>query len=160
MIIDNYRFYLCIYVYFLCFVDKAGCTRINPNMTVFINGISSSGKSQAMIFGVDKLDGVSKMIENDHMKIKNFFISKYNKHLRQDAAEPDNDVNINDENDVNINDENVDDGMDDEDVLMRDMTPFVSVAEAKSTKDSRVDISYNRRTFTDVCNLLFFENLL
>ena len=133
-----------VYIYIDFVVDKAGCSRINPNMTVFINGISSSGKSQAMVFGVDKLDGVSKKIENDHGPIKDIFINQYNKHLRNDHAIPENNENINDDNDI-----------DDGDVPMRDMTPFVTVADAKRTTDSRVDISYNRRTFTDVCNLLY-----
>ena len=130
-------------------------------MTVFINGISSSGKSQAMIYGSDKLDGVSKRIENDHLPIKNAFMDQYDKRIGNqnyvNVSENRNVQNVNDEkkNDDDLNDENLIDENDDNDVPMRDMTPFVTVQQAKTTVDARINISYNRRTFTQVCNSSF-----
>ena len=147
-------------------IDKAGCNRINPNQTVFVNGISSSGKTQAMVKGNDKLDGVSKKIEQDHEPIKRAMLNRHNQHLQRDSQDDDvmMDRIINDANDaqqnedqansVVVNDDEMEE-MDEIDISMRDMTPFVSVDEAKKTSDSRVDISYNRRRFTDVCNLIF-----
>ena len=142
------------------YIDKSGCSRINPNQTVFINGISSSGKSQAMVWGNDKLDGVSQKVEQDHIAVQNALIGLRNRHLRFNnnnnvpvAEQNENDENINPEN---VPAEDFDDNFNDNDVPMRDMTPFVSVSEAKSTTDTRIDISYNRRTFTDVCFVQFF----
>ena len=129
-------------------------------MTVFINGISSSGKSQAMIYGSDKLDGVSKRIENDHLPIKNAFMDQYDKRIGNqnygNVSDNRNVQNVIDEkkND-DLNDENLMDENDDNDVPMRDMTPFVTVQQAKTTVDARINISYNRRTFTQVINLSF-----
>ena len=113
-----------------------------------------------MVKGNDKLDGVSKRIEHDHIAIKSELLDFY-KQLKVG-----NSGNNSQGDDINIDDnmENEDEHQqndnhngehiniqNDSDVVMRDMTPFVSVDQAKFTTDSRVDISYDRRRFTDVC---------
>ena len=130
-----------------------------------------------MVKGNDKLDGVSKKIEQDHNPVKSELL-KYDKRSKScnsgiNSQNDSNNINIGDNSQSDDNN-NIEDDMEqndnhngedinvqnDNDVVMRDMTPFVSVEKAKFTTDSRVDISYDRRRFTDVCFLsLLFLNL-
>lgn len=103
---------------------------IHPNTTIFINGVSASGKSTAIEHSNEKLNKLSRITISEHKEM--FEKSNYNRFNQLETIEEDNEQQ---EEKYENN---------------RETTPFIELNKVRSYEVNHVDLAYNRRSHTEV----------